>query len=118
VVGALAGVVVFAATASSSVPGPLFASLSGHSEIPDADPDGMGSFTAIIDGDQFCYGLTATNIDTPTASHVHEGNAGENGPIVITLTRRRPATPAPPAHASRSTPRCWPPSSRARASTT
>jgi CHRD domain len=92
-VGALAGIVVFATTASSSVPGPLFASLSGHNEIPDADPDGIGGFTALIDGDQFCYGLTVTNLDTPTGAHVHEGNAGENGPIVISLTA--PATGDP-----------------------
>ncbi len=65
---------------------PLFASPRGQNEIPDADPDGRGGFTAIIDGNQFCYGLTVTNIDQPTGAHIHRGNAGENGPIVIPLT--------------------------------
>ena len=65
---------------------PLFASPTGQREIPDADPDGRGGFTAIIDGNQFCYGLTVTNIDPPTGAHIHRGNAGENGPVVIPLT--------------------------------
>ncbi|HEX2089922.1 MAG TPA: CHRD domain-containing protein [Actinomycetota bacterium] len=66
---------------------PLFASLRGQNEIPDADPDGRGGFTAIVDGNQFCYGLTVTNIDQPiVGAHIHRGNAGENGPVVIPLT--------------------------------
>ena len=74
---------------------PLFASPRGQNEIPDADPDGRGGFTAIIDGDQFCYGLTVTNIDQPVAAHIHRGNAGENGPVVIPLSP--PATGDPGA---------------------
>jgi CHRD domain len=65
--------------------GPLFASLRGQDEIPNGDPDGRGGFTAIIDGSQFCYGLTVTNLGQLTGAHVHRGNAGENGPIVIPL---------------------------------
>lgn len=71
---------------SGSTRGPLFASPIGRAEIPDADPDGTGGFTAIIDGDQFCYGLTVTNLDQPVGAHIHRGNAGENGPVVIPLT--------------------------------
>ncbi|HEX2267324.1 MAG TPA: CHRD domain-containing protein [Actinomycetota bacterium] len=72
---------------------PLFASPRGQNEIPDADPDGRGGFTAIVDGNQFCYGLTATNIDPPFAAHIHRGNAGENGPVVITLSPPAPGDP-------------------------
>ncbi len=70
---------------SGSNQGPLIASPTGQREIPDADPDGRGGFTAIVDGNQFCYGLTVTNIDQPVAAHIHRGNAGENGPVVIPL---------------------------------
>ncbi len=86
-VAALVGGVLSASTVfSASSQGPLFASLKGHNEIPDADPDGIGSFSAVIDGDQFCYGLTISNLEAPTAAHVHVANAGRNGPIVIPLT--------------------------------
>lgn len=92
-----AGVVLSALLAIPAFSGPsdspLFASPNGQREIPDADPDGRGGFTAIIDGNQFCYGLTVTNIDPPFAAHIHRGNAGENGPIVITLSPPSPGDP-------------------------
>ena len=85
--GGLALIALLAVPALSGPnPGPLFASPVGEREIPDADPDGMGGFTAIIDGGQLCYGLTVTNIDAPIGAHIHRGNAGENGPVVIPLT--------------------------------
>jgi CHRD domain len=70
----------------------LFAVLSGRNEI-DAngnkgagDSDGRGSFTAIVDGDQLCFGITVTNLDTPTAAHIHQGRRNQNGSIVVPLT--------------------------------
>jgi hypothetical protein len=69
----------------------LFGELNGRNEIgPDGrrgagDPDGRGSATAIIDGDQLCFGLTASNLDTPVSAHIHRGNRRENGEIVVTL---------------------------------
>ena len=70
----------------------LFAVLKGRNEIgPDGrrgagDPDGRGSFTAIVDGGQLCFGITVTNLDTPTAAHIHRGRANQNGPVVVPLT--------------------------------
>lgn len=69
----------------------LFAVLTGKNEIgPDGrrgagDLDGRGSFTATIDGDQFCFGITVKNIDQPVAAHIHRGRSNENGPIVLPL---------------------------------
>jgi hypothetical protein len=69
----------------------LFGVLSGKKEIGQdgrkraGDPDGRGSATAIIDGDQLCFGLTVKNVDQPIAAHIHRGNRGENGPVVVTL---------------------------------
>jgi hypothetical protein len=71
----------------------LFAVLSGRKEV-DAngrrgagDPDGRGSFTATVDGNQLCFGITVTNLDQPVAAHIHRGKPNENGPVVVPLTQ-------------------------------
>jgi len=71
----------------------LFAVLKGRNEV-DAngrrgagDPDGRGSFTAIVDGDKLCFGITVTNLDQPTAAHIHIGRSNVNGMIVVPLTQ-------------------------------
>jgi hypothetical protein len=70
----------------------LFAVMTGRKEV-DAegnrgvgDPDGRGSFTAIVDGDQLCFGITVKNIDTPGAAHIHKAPRNEAGDIVVPLT--------------------------------
>ena len=79
----------------------LFAVLSGRNEIgPNGrrgagDPDGRGSFTAIVDGTKLCFGITVTNLDTPGAAHIHVGRRSQNGDIVVPLTA--PATGDPGA---------------------
>jgi hypothetical protein len=75
-------------------PHPNFAAMSGKNEISATgkkragDPNGAGSFAAVIDRDtnQLCFGLTVRDISNPTAAHIHKGRRGKNGPIVITLT--------------------------------
>ena len=71
----------------------LFAVLTGRNEV-DAngrrgagDPDGRGSFTAIVDGDQLCFGITVTNLDQPVAAHIHNARRNQNGAIVVPLTQ-------------------------------
>jgi hypothetical protein len=71
----------------------LFAVLTGRNEV-DAngrrgagDPDGRGSFTAIVDGNQLCFGVTVTNLDTPTAAHIHPGRPNQSNPPVIPLSQ-------------------------------
>ena len=74
---------------------PLFAVLDGGNEVSAGgaanagDPDGRGSFSAIISGNQLCYALTVTAITAPTAAHIHNAAAGVNCAIVVPL--------APPA---------------------
>lgn len=65
---------------------PSFASLAGSNEAQPADPDGRGSATFIIDGGTLCFGLSVTNIGTPTGAHIHVAKPGQNGPIVVPLT--------------------------------
>ena len=68
----------------------LFGVLNGNNEIKDGkrgagDRDGRGSATAIVEGDQLCFGLTVKNVDEPQAAHIHRGAKGKNGPIVVPL---------------------------------
>jgi hypothetical protein len=69
----------------------LFAALSGRKEV-DAegrrgagDRNGRGSFSATVDGDQLCFGLTVKNLDTVGAAHIHRGGKRRNGPVVVPL---------------------------------
>jgi hypothetical protein len=71
----------------------LFAVLTGGKEV-DAngqrgvgDPDGRGSFTAIVDGDQLCFGITVKNVDQPVAAHIHKAKPSRPGPVVVPLTQ-------------------------------
>jgi hypothetical protein len=69
----------------------LFAVLSGRKEVDDegkrgaGDRNGRGSFSATVDGDQLCFGLTVKNLDTPGAAHIHRGGKRTNGPIAVPL---------------------------------
>jgi hypothetical protein len=70
----------------------LFAVLTGRNEV-DAqgrrgagDPDGRGSFSATVDGDQLCFGITVKNLDDPGAAHIHKARPNRNGDIVVPLT--------------------------------
>jgi hypothetical protein len=63
----------------------LFAVLTGAKEPEGGDPNGRGSFTAIVDGNRLCYGLTNRTIEDPAAAHIHRGRAGVAGDIVVPL---------------------------------
>jgi hypothetical protein len=63
----------------------LFAVLTGAKEPEGGDPNGRGSFTAIVDGNRLCYGLTNRNIEDPAAAHIHRGRAGVAGDVVVPL---------------------------------
>ena len=79
----------------------LFAVMTGRKEVgPDnrrgaGDPDGRGSFTAIVDDGQLCFGITVKNVDQPVAAHIHRARPNRSGPIVVPLTQ--PATGDPGA---------------------
>ncbi|MBA3328570.1 MAG: CHRD domain-containing protein [Solirubrobacterales bacterium] len=77
----------------------LLGVLNGRNEIgPDGrkgagDPDGQGTASAVIDGDQLCFGLTVKNLGAPAAAHIHRGRKDVNGPVVITLTAPQAGDP-------------------------
>jgi hypothetical protein len=90
---ALAGPLVFGASAASAQGIQLFAVLSGGNEVSASgqaaagDPDGTGSATvSVVAADQLCFAILVNNLDPPTFAHIHQGRAGRNGPIVVDLS--------------------------------
>lgn len=75
------------------------ATLKGFHEVPSVSTDGSGTFEAVINkaGDAIDFEITYTGIQgTVTQSHMHVGQRGVNGGIVLwicgTATNPEPAT--------------------------
>src|SRR6266508_3288512 len=67
---------------------PLSAEMTGAAEAPGpGDPDGSGFATFQVNPGQeeICYTLTASNLDTVTAAHIHVAPVGVPGPVVVPL---------------------------------
>lgn len=68
---------------------PLVATLDGKAEVPGpGDPKGTGEFTGWFDPamSRVCYTLGVGSLaTTPTAAHIHRGNAQVAGPVVVPL---------------------------------
>lgn len=67
--------------------GPLVARLYGTAEIGGGDPDGVGAVALMPypGPEQVCFVISVAGVDHPTAAHVHKGDAGRNGRVVVTL---------------------------------
>ncbi len=67
----------------------LTATLTGAAEAPNpGDPDGSGEATINLDasGGKVCFEVSMQNIDRPVGMHIHEGQPGQAGEIVVALT--------------------------------
>jgi CHRD domain len=77
----------------------LSAQLSGDQGVPPADPDGTGDakveFTP-AEG-ELCFEVKFDNTGTPNRGHIHRGQAGVNGPIVVEFFELA-MDPADPRH--------------------
>jgi CHRD domain len=65
---------------------PLAASASGAQEVPGpGDPDGQ--FVSRVDaaGDGVSFDVSWTNLGTVTMGHIHQGQVGQSGPVVVPL---------------------------------
>jgi hypothetical protein len=65
----------------------LRADLRGSNEVPAADPDGRGraKVTVDVEGGEVCFSVRFDDTGTPNRGHIHVGDAGINGGIVVTL---------------------------------
>jgi CHRD domain len=62
--------------------------LTGAAEVPGpGDPDGTGTASVTVRPGiaEVCYTLEVEGIEPATAAHVHFGEAGTAGPVVVTL---------------------------------
>jgi hypothetical protein len=82
-------VAAFAAPALCAAPVKLTATLSGPAEVPGPGAEqGKGSAEVTLDADkgQVCTMLMASGTDAPTMAHIHKGEAGVAGGVVVPLT--------------------------------
>ena len=62
------------------------AKLSGKNEVPPKDTTATGTATFnVIGTDSITYTVRVKDMQMVTAAHIHQGNAGENGPVLVTL---------------------------------
>ncbi len=73
--------------------------LAGGNEVPPVTSSASGSGTVTINPDHtVSASITVTGM-TATASHIHEGAAGTNGPVIVPFTKTGDNTFAAPAGA-------------------
>ena len=61
--------------------------LSGANEVPPVTTSATGSGTIMIGDDGSVSGSVTTSGVEGTAAHIHVGAAGENGPVIVPLTK-------------------------------
>ncbi len=92
----ISSIITFNSAGESARRPPLSAILLGGNEVSETgvanagDPDGVGSatikITRISDTTaKLCFGITVAGVDKPILTHIHEGAAGINGPVVVDL---------------------------------
>ena len=92
------GIVVASATMSQSMSTQQLV-LSGSNEVPPVTTPASGTGTVTINPDHsVTASITVTGM-TPTASHIHEGAAGANGPVIVPFTKTGDNTFAAPVGA-------------------
>lgn len=83
---------------------PLTATLSGAEEVPgpgDTDGSGEARITVNPGKGEICYSLKVSGIEPARAAHIHDGDKGTAGPVVVTLTAPTSGTSAGCATVSR-----------------
>ena len=69
--------------------------LTGFEEVPPVnDTSAIGVAEFKLGQDNIMYTLNVTDIENVTAAHIHGGQVGENGPIVVTLFKEDAPTVA------------------------
>jgi hypothetical protein len=59
--------------------------MSGGEEVPPVTTSATGTAEFNSSPDGISYQLSLSDISDVTAAHIHSGNVGENGPVIVTL---------------------------------
>jgi hypothetical protein len=73
--------------------------LSGSFEVPPVTTTATGTATVTVNPDRTVKATVTVNSMTATASHIHEGAADTNGPVIVPFTKTGDNTFAAPADA-------------------
>jgi len=90
---AAAGVLASCATYQDNAPswlpgsGSVSVKLSGTEEVPPVNANGSGSGTIQVKSDGAVSGSVTTSGVQGTMAHIHQGAKGQNGPVIIPLTK-------------------------------
>ena len=90
---AAAGVLASCATYQDNAPswlpgsGSVSVKLSGAEEVPPTNVQGSGSGTIHVKSDGAVSGSVTTTGVQGTMAHIHQGAKGQNGPVIIPLTK-------------------------------
>ena len=79
--------------------GPLSLRMTGAEEVPPVNTSASGTGQITVNEDRTVSGSFKTQGATITVAHIHEGAAGQNGPVVIPLTKSADGGWAVPAGA-------------------
>lgn len=77
---------------------PLDAILTGNAEVPgpgDEDGGGVMNLTLNSGQEEICWELTVSDIMPPNRAHIHRGEAGTNGGVVVFFFDTVIPTPIP-----------------------
>jgi hypothetical protein len=92
-IGALAFLVLLAPAGAGAAPAPknFGAHLTGAEEVPPRDTNATGQATyRILPSGDVTWRLNVANIENVFAAHIHCGDPGVNGPIVVALFEGTP----------------------------
>ena len=67
--------------------GAVSVKLSGAEEVPPVNASGSGSGTIRVNADGAVSGSVTTTGVEGTMAHIHQGPKGQNGPVIIPLTK-------------------------------
>jgi hypothetical protein len=88
----------WATTMAANVEG-LKVKLSGDQEVPPVSTSASANGTIVVSSDKSVSGSISVSGMEATAAHIHEGARGQNGPVIIPLTKSPDNTWSVPAEA-------------------
>jgi hypothetical protein len=71
----------------------IASNMTGAKEVPPVNSMASGTATLVNNQTFIDYDLSVSDLYNATSAHIHQGKAGENGPIVVTLYKT--ADPSP-----------------------